>query len=63
MSEYYLVECKMSDCLYYLEEDEGGKKRVYCKHPDKATTASTFGCPLYRLDWTKKVKKNTSSLS
>jgi len=56
MSKYLPVKCKMSDCIHYLEKTEGGKTRVYCKHPDKSITSNTFGCPLYRLDWTKKVK-------
>ncbi len=49
------VNCKMKDCVYYYEREENGQKRVYCKHPDKDITSETYGCPLYRLDWTKKI--------
>lgn len=51
------VECSMDDCLYYVEKEEAGMTLTYCKHPDRNISKDNYGCPLYRMDWAKRVKK------
>jgi hypothetical protein len=47
------VFCDLTDCVYY---EFAADKRVYCHHKDKPFHIQVRPCPLYRLDWKKRMK-------
>jgi len=49
------VECRLTDCIYYVEKP-GEPGVSYCKHPEIAFYKTNHRCPLYRLDWLKKME-------
>lgn len=49
------VHCKLADCCYY-EQDSEDPNIVWCKHPDKEMHILAEPCPLYIVDWKKRVK-------
>ena len=55
MEKTLLVVCELSDCVYYNPYPKSPQKCL-CSHPDKAGYPSD-PCPLYRMDWQKKMKK------
>lgn len=48
------VKCKLKDCVFYREHPEKGE--VFCAHPEINFHKNNFRCPLYQLDWTKKMQ-------
>lgn len=62
MSEDFLeVECRLSDCLHFQADPER-RGFALCQHPDKCNYLAARPCPLYRLDWQKKVASAQSIL-
>ena len=55
-NEKKLVRCSMDACIYYIEAQGLGSGMAFCKHPDKSVVRQSGSCPLYRLDWQKKLK-------
>ncbi len=52
---YLVVYCELKDCVYYRPEPASASQ-CRCVHPDKAAYNKTVHCPLYRMDWQKKLK-------
>ncbi len=48
------VRCKLSECMFYKQVGHG-PDNVYCSHPDRPRYASNSNCPLFRLDWERKM--------
>ena len=51
-----VVPCKLADCIFY----EGALKRdptkCHCSHPQKMDYMTESACPLYKLDWQKRMR-------
>jgi len=62
MSEHLTeIDCQLGDCLYFrTDEDRPGA--VFCAHADRARNPQTQPCPLYRLDWQRKMALTASLL-
>ncbi|MBX7246136.1 MAG: hypothetical protein K1X53_11610 [Candidatus Sumerlaeaceae bacterium] len=52
-----LVNCKLTDCVYHEGSPNGQLDRCLCSHPNKTYYISNTTCPLYSMDWTKKLRK------
>ena len=55
MSSTIRVFCTQSDCLYYAPEPSNAAQ-CQCSHTDKKHHMDAGRCPLYRMDWQKKLK-------
>ena len=49
------VKCHLTDCIYYAEKP-GEPGVSYCKHADVLLHKDNLHCPLYRVDWAKKLE-------
>lgn len=50
------VACELSDCMYYNTYQKGSGFAL-CSHPDKKFHLRQGKCPLYRMDWEKKMEE------
>jgi hypothetical protein len=50
-----LVFCKLAECTYYEARSEANPDNAICSHPNKREHLSAPACPLFRLDWMKKL--------
>ncbi|MBN1475997.1 hypothetical protein JXA47_04515 [Candidatus Sumerlaeota bacterium] len=48
------ISCSLRDCCFW-EEDAAGV--VFCTHVDKAMHLRVDPCPLYRLDWKRRMEQ------
>lgn len=49
------IRCQLSDCIFYQAHDRNPEKAL-CSHKDAVRYVhSDPPCPLYRLDWQKKM--------
>lgn len=50
------MQCILTDCVYFKEfPDKPGV--TFCAHKDIMLHLSNSTCPLYRMDWAKKMAK------
>lgn len=57
------ISCRMSDCIYYHCATHDPLKAI-CRHKDAPRYLHTDPpCPLYQLDWQKKVKASAAMLT
>ncbi len=56
MTSYTVVVCRQRDCLYYTPEPADPRK-CRCTHAEKPFYLNGGHCPLYRLDWQKKLRE------
>lgn len=52
----FRVHCALAECYYYLTEDIGGTKLIFCTYPERDLASDERPCPYYRMDWAKKLK-------
>lgn len=55
MEAVTVVFCDLKDCFYYRPEPDQPRK-CRCAHPDKPRHLDQSVCPLYKMDWQKKLK-------
>ena len=48
------VRCKLSECMFYKQVGSS-RDNVYCTSQDKPHFLSNNNCPLFRLDWERKM--------
>ncbi len=60
MENHIVVYCVLSDCVSYRPEPSNPRK-CRCVHPEKSHYLNREICPLYRMDWQKKMKQMQSS--
>jgi hypothetical protein len=49
------VNCNLKDCIFFTQDP--AKPFVnFCKYPDILLYKSYKRCPVYRMDWEKKMK-------
>lgn len=48
------VNCSLRDCIFY-HESPSHPGEVFCKHPDVDLNRGGRRCPLYQMDWAKKI--------
>ena len=46
------VNCSLVDCVFY----EPNSHAALCKHPDVLLHKTDKRCPLYRMNWAKKME-------
>ncbi|GAB4317082.1 MAG: hypothetical protein Kow0059_09960 [Candidatus Sumerlaeia bacterium] len=56
-----IAPCRLSDCLFFEGPIEGRPGYCLCSHPDKQLYLQKPTCPLYRLDWQKRMQKGNLS--
>ena len=49
------VNCNLRDCIFF-QEDPSKPYIIYCKYPDIMLYKNHKRCPVYRMDWEKKMK-------
>ncbi|MBN1899922.1 hypothetical protein JW926_01190 [Candidatus Sumerlaeota bacterium] len=49
------VNCNLKDCIYY-EPNPDHFSMAFCKHPDILLHKTNRRCPLYRMNWAKKME-------
>jgi hypothetical protein len=49
------VNCNLKDCIYY-EPNSNYTFMALCKHPDVLLHKTDKRCPLYRVNWVKKME-------
>ncbi len=49
------VRCKLSECMFYKQMGSN-PDNVYCTSPDKPHFLTNNNCPLFRLDWERKMR-------
>lgn len=55
MRKYRLrINCKFRDCLF-LYRDMDNPTEVYCLHPEKRHHLDQVPCPLYHINWEKRL--------
>ena len=47
--------CKLNDCMFYEAPYPDTTGYCYCSHPEKKYYMKGGRCPLYRMDWQKKI--------
>lgn len=50
------VICALHDCVYFEMVDEE-RRHALCDHPDKKLYLRVEPCPLYRLDWKRRMQQ------
>ena len=48
--------CKREECLHHRISPTDAN-RYLCAHPHKANYADSGSCPLFKLDWQKKLQQ------
>jgi hypothetical protein len=50
------VVCQQRDCIFYERGVPGNSDLGMCSHPNKRLHAVGSSCPLYSIDWMKKLQ-------